>query len=73
MLMPNDNPQYKAPDQGQFMIWLNMHDLATVEKGITVAGAWTRRNKYKPLSEIIRYASGVMAQTKRDQLGVGRG
>jgi hypothetical protein len=61
-----------VPSQRQFLIWLSMYDVATVEKGISRTAVWSERNERKTLLDHIRYASGVMSTTKRDA-AVSRG
>jgi hypothetical protein len=58
-----------VPTQRQFLIWLSMFDLSIVEKGVQRTAIWSNRNPGKTDDDHVRYASGVMAQTKRDANG----
>ena len=63
------------PTQRQFLIWLTIYDPAIVEKGIQRCAIWANKPKDRVLAddEYVRYASGVMANAKREAQGVARG
>jgi hypothetical protein len=61
-----------VPTQRQFLIWLSMYDVATVEKGISRTAVWQESTQdlgkaiSRTISDYVRYASSVMATAKRD-------
>jgi hypothetical protein len=55
-----------VPTQRQFLIWLSMYDVPIVEKGVLRCAIWSSKNPGKADEDHVRYASGVMANTKRD-------
>jgi len=54
------------PTEQQFRIWLSMFDAATVKKAVERTAIWSMKTPGKTIEDHIRYASGVMANSKRD-------
>ena len=57
-----------CPTLKQFLIWQVIYDQSTVERGIEGCAVWyskTRRYRWVSGDDLIRYASGVMANIKR--------
>jgi len=72
MLWDTVLPAEQRPDDKQFNIWLNRYTFPMIVRGIQRCGEKfqvlrDRQNKIMDLDYMLRYASGVMAQIKRER------